>query len=584
MIGTHGLVRGFTLIDVLVTCALLGLMFAGIFGGVQVASELIGLTKAKTGALSIANERIEYIRSQLYADVGTVAGIPPGAIPQNAATSLNGVTYNVRTLIQYVDSPDDGTGASDSNGILADYKEAKVEVTWNVGFGTSTVFLLTNIVPSGIETTDGGGTLTVNVFDADIQPLPGASVRIYNNTTTSTIDVTRSTNASGIAMFGGAPAAANYEITVTDTGYSTDQTYSATTSNPNPATPHVAVIEGAVSTMNFQIDELSDLTVRTVAPATYDYFTDSFADSSQLFSLSDTDVTGGALTLLGAPGSYPMSGTAQTIPITSGSLLAWNQATWVATTTGVTAVRMRVYEVTGTSTYTIIPDADLSGNSTGFTVSPIDLSTLSVGTYGTLALVAELTSSDSDETPAISIWEVMYTEDEPNIPNVDFELRGAKTIGTNASLAPIYKYQATHDSGAGASVTISDLEWDVYSVTLVTPGYDISNACPSLPYALDPGVSETLTLTLVSASAHTLRVQVVNSAGDPIPNATVELSQGASSIDTESSSLCGQVFFDSGLGAATDYELFVQALGYSDTTVTGVSVDGDSLVTVTMAP
>jgi hypothetical protein len=257
---------------------------------------------------------------------------------------------------------------------------------------------------------------------------------------------------------------------------------------------------------------------------------------------------------------------------------------WVASTTAATGVRVRVYEVTGTSTYAIIPDADLPGNSTGFTVSPVDLSMLSPATYGTLALMAELTSSDSDETPAISIWEVMYTEDEPNIPNIDFELRGAKTIGTNASLAPIYKYQATHDSGASASVSISDLEWDVYSITLVTPGYDISNACPTLPYALDPGVSDTLTLTLVSDETHTLRVQVVNSAGDAISNATVELSQGASSIDTENTSLCGQVFFDSGLGAATNYELLVQAAGYSDTTVTGVSVDGDSLVTVTMAP
>ncbi len=574
--------RGFSFVELLIGTAVIALFFGGLFGAIQYSVKVIALSKAKSGALAIANERIEYLRSLIYADVGTVSGIPSGAMPQNATTSLNSILYSTRTLIEYVDAPDDGVGGADANGILADFKRAKVEVSWDIGYGTTSMYLVSDIVPAGIETTDGGGTLTVNVFDADVQPLPGIPVRIYNDTTTSTIDVTKSTNASGVAMFSGAPAAANYQITVTDTGYSTDGTRMATTSLPNPATPPVAVIEGAVSTMNFQVDELSELTVRTVGPATYGTFADAFDDTTLVASTTDVVVSLGSVVLSGAPGSYASTGSLLSTSTSPASLDSWSIATWSGTTTLLATIRVQVYSVTGTSTYTLVPDTDLAGNSAGFTASTIDLTGIDASTYDTLALGAVLATSDTNVTPELGAWDVTYVTNEPTIPGIDFVLTGGKVLGTDLALVPIPKYDVAHATDGSGSVTIPDLEWDSYDVVLMSPGYDVSEACRSLPYSLSPGVVDTLTLTLVPSVAHSLRVEVVDGIGDPIPNASVTLSRSGFS-DSDTASVCGQVFFGSGVSSNTDYEVEVEATGYIDQTITGVSIDGASILRVTLS-
>jgi prepilin-type N-terminal cleavage/methylation domain-containing protein len=575
--------RGLSLVEMLVTIAVFGLVFVGLFSAVQYTLQIMSSSKATTSALSLANERIEYIRSLPYNSIGTVSGIPSGSIPQNATSTLNGITFYERVLIQYVDSPDDGEGAADENGILADYKQVKVEYSWRGLQSTSTIFLLTNIVPPGIESTAGGGTLTVNVFDAGVIPIQGASVHIYNDTTTSTIDTTQFTNVNGIATFAGAPAAANYEITVTKAGYSTDQTYVATTSNPNPVTLPVAVIESAVSTMNFQIDELSDLTVRTIEPPTYGTFSDTFSDMSLVGSSTNTTLVSGSVELGGGAGAYVSSGTLFSTSTAPTPIERWESLTFDLNIPASTTARVRVYDASPSLGYTLVSDADLPGNSAGFTTSPVDISALSTGSHARLAMGVELTSVDSNVTPQIHAWSLSYVATEPVVGNVFFTLIGSKTIGTAADASPIYKYSDSHNTDAGGDVTLNDLEWDSYDLTLDTSGYDIAEACSNLPFALEPGISDTLTLTLVADAAHTLRISVVDDTGDSVSDADVEISRPAHS-DSDLTSSCGQVFFNTGLGVYDDYEVNVSKTGYVDKTVTGVSVDGDSTLQVIIVP
>jgi type II secretory pathway pseudopilin PulG len=404
--------KGMTLVELLVAIALLMLVFGGILTAFQTILKLVGSSKAQAGALSLVNERIEYLRSLPYDQVGTVSGIPNGAIPQNATTSLNGIEYAERVLIEYVDAPEDGTDVLDDNGIVADYKRAKVEYSWVENGGNSKVIsLITNIIPPGIETTAGGGTVRVNVFDAQVQPLAGASVRLYNNSGTTTIDVTRNTNASGVALFSGAPARAGYQITVTDTGYSTDKTYSATTSNPIPVTSHVAVLEAEVSTMNFQIDELSQLTVFTKDVATADTFDDEFDDSTQIAATTSVQVQAGSLLLEGAPGSFVPSGSLFSETINPTPLQSWDTLTVESQTPSNTTLRVRVYAVTGTSTRTVLSDAVLPGNSVGFGSGTVVLTGIDASTYSLLSLGAMLTSSSTATSSRLLGWSVGYTED-----------------------------------------------------------------------------------------------------------------------------------------------------------------------------
>jgi hypothetical protein len=105
---------------------------------------------------------------------------------------------------------------------------------------------------------------------------------------------------------------------------------------------------------------------------------------------------------------------------------------------------------------------------------------------------------------------------------------------------------------------IEDLEWGSYEVEVTDPAYDVAQACENIPYALDPGVDETLTLTLVPAQPQSLRVRVQDSLGAAIPGASVELSRGGYN-ETFDTTICGQVFFNDGaLNSANDYELTVE--------------------------
>ena len=573
--------RGMSLIELLIVIGLTTLVFGSLLGTFQFMVSLIGSSKAQAPALALANEQMEYIRSLPYDDVGTISGIPDGLIPQNSSTTLNGIVYNQRVLIQYVDAPQDGEGASDENGILADYKQVKVEYSWEFRGEAKTISLISNIVPEGIETTAGGGTLTVNVFDAAVQPVSGASVRVYNNTGTSTIDVTRNTNANGVAMFSGAPALAGYEITVSKTGYSSTGTYTASSTNPNPVTLPVAVLESQVSTMNFQIDELSDLTVETIGEPTTDSFDDLFDDSTQVGSATNVTVVGSEAVLSGAPGSYSASGELSSVAVDPGSIDSWDTVSFDARIPTDTTLVVRVYDATSSTSPVLVPDADLPGNSTGFAPGTIDIRALDPATYQALALEAELTTADTATTSALLEWSIAYTVSAPALPNIPFTFTGSKIIGTNASGTSLYKYDESFTTDGTGDVTISDLEWDVYDVVITDSAYDVAEACENIPYALDPGVDETLVLTLVPSSANSLRVRIEDSSGEAIPAADITLSRSGFNDDALSSA-CGSAFFNSGVSSANDYTVSVTATGYVDQTVSNIDISGSDALTVIM--
>lgn len=141
----------------------------------------------------------------------------------------------------------------------------------------------------------------------------------------------------------------------------------------------------------------------------------------------------------------------------------------------------------------------------------------------------------------------------------------------------------SHSTDAGGDVTLADLEWDSYSLELDTVGYDIAEACTDLPFALEPGISDTLTLTLAPETGHNLRVSVVDDMNSPVHGAEVGITRPSFS-DSGSTSACGQVFFDAGLELQSDYEVQVSKTGYISKTVTDVAVDGDSVLKVILTP
>lgn len=568
------------MVEAVIVSALVLVVFGGLLVGIDYSLKLIIESRAKITAVALVNERMEAIRALSYNEVGTVLGFPAGDIPQNGSTTVNGLTYYERVLIDFVDAPEDGEAGADSNAVVTDYKRIKVEYSWQVGTNaTDTVSVVSNIVPRSIETSAGGGSLRVNVFDANVQPLSGASVRLFNDTGTTTYDVSRTSDATGQALFI-APANADYEITVTGIGYSTDGTYEATTTNPNPTTLPVAILENDVSTMNFFIDELSDIDIRTISGVTTGNVLEPFDDTTGFASSSEVVVTPGELILSGGAGSYVATGTVYLNEIVPTALDTWDLAFITASSSASTSVRTRFY--TGTSTFTLVPDIYLPGNAAGFTSDTINLSALDVIAYDRLTPSVELSTIDPNVTPEVLSIDVYYIKSETPLPNIDLTITGAKTIGTNASSAPIYKYTNSFTTDGTGDELLSDLEWDSYTVTVDTAGYDIERVCGGNPYVLEPGVTDSLDVQLVANAAHTLRVEVVDADGDAIAGATVDLTRSgfSESLDTGA---CGQVFFNSGVSSNTDYTLSVDAAGFSNDTTTDIEIDGDEVIKVTLA-
>ena len=229
--------NGFTIIEAVVGMAIFLIVTGSLFGITQLVFESIGQTRVRHTARLLANEKIEEARNLSYEDLGTVGGIPAGPIAPIEQVSLGGIIFEVTTTIAYVDDPFDGEAPADL--VNTDYKRVRVKLEWAGAFasGRRPVVLVTDIVPKEIETNDGGGTLSLLVFNSEGNPLNGADVNIVNSTVNPQVDLTITSDSFG-------------------------RTYGAEEVT-NSSKSHITVLEGQVSEASFAIDKVSTLTVKT---------------------------------------------------------------------------------------------------------------------------------------------------------------------------------------------------------------------------------------------------------------------------------------------------------------------------------
>lgn len=469
-----------SLVDVIVGTALVLIVFLALLGLLRASLMVSSSAKAKAGATAVATTQMEYIRSLPYEAVGTIGGIPAGEIAQYATTTLNGIPYGVRTLIQYVDDPRDGSGGADTNTITTDYKRVRVATTYTFRGEQREVALVSNVAPPSIETTTGGGTLRINTVDAQGAPVAGASVRIENPSLSPAVDFTTFADIAGTVQLPGAPTSTDYRVTVTKDGYSTAETYARDETNVNPTPGYFTVSKDQTTTGTFAIDVLATLLIRTASPIRPATFTDTFADGASLAQQLSTQVARGALLLAGAPGSYALSGSARSLEVAPEYLAEWTSASATLDVPAGTSATIRVLDENGG----LVPDSAIPGNSTGFTTFPISLAGVSTTTYPALVLEAQLTSSDGLGSAQVLDWTLAYEEGPVPIPNVAFTLTGEKKKGTMGDGTAIYKTVVATTTDATGTRTLP-LEWDVY--TLSVTGYTIQSASSSPPYTLAPG-------------------------------------------------------------------------------------------------
>ena len=236
--------RGFLLIDALIGIFLFVTGFVGLYGVLTSSLSNIAQNKARLGAMALVNEQIEYMRSLPFSSVGVVMGNPSGTVPQvesGSSVLLNGIQYTRRNVVFWVDDPADGVAPADT--INTDYKQVKVEVSWDFRGQTFSFFSITNIAPKGLETNVPGGVFKFTIFSGS-GPVSGANIHIYKQ---GVLSVDRITNDDGVWYENGVPPGAGYQITVTKSGYNTAKTYDISAGLPNPNPGHFTSIDDNVN-------------------------------------------------------------------------------------------------------------------------------------------------------------------------------------------------------------------------------------------------------------------------------------------------------------------------------------------------
>lgn len=565
---------GISLIEVLLVTSLMTVFFVGILGAFRGIFILVSDTSSRQTAITIASDVMEEIRSLEYNSVGTIAGIPSGPVPQISTTTRNEVDFVVSTLIEYVDDPADGLGTLDGNGITTDYKRAEVAIEWSVRGNNRRMTFNSNFMPPGVESTVGGGTLRVNVFDATLSPVTNATVRLRNDTVTPNIDTIRTTNASGTALFSGAPTASNYEIEVSKTDYSFDQTHIVDEPLTNPLMPPVTIVENNITSASFFIDQTSTLEIKTLSNQIFNSISPVTTDDSSALSYSNVSFSPSGVELEELSGVYSLAGTVQFSGLSPATILEWQSVDIASLLPSGTAFIARIYD--GNNPGVLLPNAALPGNDVGFSQATIDISSVDPLLYPSLSVGFELETLNNTVTPVIENVTMTYIESETPIAGVSLDILGNKIIGTDTDGGDIVKNQTTAITNSLGDVVITDLEWDLYNILPV--GYAIAEACPSAPATIDPNTNNSLRLTLESGVASSLRVHVIDASGVSIPNATVSVVR-PSYNEVAVTGGCGQAFFNTA-SIATNYEVTVDATGYMTEVVTGVSVNANDLLVV----
>lgn len=256
--------RGFTIIEVMVSLAVFVILASAFIAAYSALTASVKAAREKITLSALASQYLEVVRNLPYSQVGTVHGAPAGSLPDFAApvaAAIGAYKYNIYYEVTWVDDPADKT-ATDGDANPTDYKQVKMKVQ-NIVTGQITSFL-TTVSPKGLEMPSNTGVLWIKVFDAAGNLLPDADIAITGISNGVSLSVQSDGNGQW-QQLGLPPGVNGYHVAVSKgASYSTDQTYPITAQNPNPTKPDPTIVAGQVTQVSFQIDLLSNLTIKTL--------------------------------------------------------------------------------------------------------------------------------------------------------------------------------------------------------------------------------------------------------------------------------------------------------------------------------
>lgn len=266
---------GFTLVELVIGLTVVGIIGLGIFGLYLALVNSAVVAQQKAHASTLATNQMEYLKSLPYNNLAVAGGsiYSTSPLPASSTQKLNGVTYTIKTSINYVDDAYDGcaayptqelkqkycrnypapSGAPATDQNPQDYKVIHVSV-YNKG-NLRLAEVDTQIAARVAETASTTGAVFVNVIDSDGNPVEGATVQVANMTITPAANVSDATDSNGIAIFYGLPpdtTSYDYVVTASKTGYSSLTTI-APTGTLQPTYPSLRVFTQASSYVTLTI-------------------------------------------------------------------------------------------------------------------------------------------------------------------------------------------------------------------------------------------------------------------------------------------------------------------------------------------
>lgn len=254
---------GFTLIEALVFLFIFTTTVFTFYETMTIGMVAMANSKARIGAIKLANEKMEMIRNIDYSNIGIVDGNPEGIIASSEDDVIRGDRhYYINTVVQYVDDDLDGKMEDADSERPDDYKSVRITVFWEKNNIDKSVQLLSLFIPPGIEEVHEGGILKIRVVDFSNQPINGAKVTIINTETGT--NFSDFTDNGYIFLTGYKESIQKYQVFVEKSGY-----YSVHTYDPYPVSPflpsevHGTVLDGSYNPMSLITDKLSRLNIYT---------------------------------------------------------------------------------------------------------------------------------------------------------------------------------------------------------------------------------------------------------------------------------------------------------------------------------
>ena len=261
--------KGFTLIETLVGAAVFVTVAVAAYSAYSEVFKLANLNQSRILAVNLADEQFEMIRNMPYSNIGILSGIPRGSLPATTTLTRGGVVYDVAYSIQNMDLPFDGVFASTTNNDTApaDNKRIQVAVSCSSCKNFIPVVVTGQVAPKNLENSTNNGAIFIQSIDANGNPVAGASVHLAFTATTSPVVIDDTTNNDGIlGIVDVPPAFQAYNISVSKSGYSSDQTYVASSTNPTPNKVAATIAAQQLTQISFSIDKTSELNIRSMTP------------------------------------------------------------------------------------------------------------------------------------------------------------------------------------------------------------------------------------------------------------------------------------------------------------------------------